>query len=136
MAIGWLTALKLIPWSDVISNAPLVAEGAKKLWRAAAKKPAAPELSGASASAAALTGTQTVAALVGRVATLESTVSDLHSQMVASSELIKTLAEQNAQLIVRIETQRLRLIWLAAITVLTAATAMASLVLATASPAA
>jgi hypothetical protein len=32
MAIGWLAVLQLVPWSDVISNAPKIAEGAKKLW--------------------------------------------------------------------------------------------------------
>jgi hypothetical protein len=128
MAIGWLTALKLIPWSDVIRNAPVVAEGAKKLWRAAAKKPAAPDSSGASAPAVALTETQAATALVGRVAALESAVSELHSQMVASPELIKALAEQNAQLIVRVETQRRRSVWLAIIAVVAACAALGSLV--------
>ncbi|MDP3225514.1 MAG: hypothetical protein Q8M96_20455, partial [Rubrivivax sp.] len=32
MAIGWMTVLKLVPWGDVIKNAPAVAEGARKLW--------------------------------------------------------------------------------------------------------
>lgn len=130
MAIGWLAALKLIPWSEVISNAPMVAEGAKKLWSAVAKKPAASELSRANSQVAASTDAQVIAALAGRVATLESAVSDLHSQMVASSELIKALAEQNSQLIGRVETQRVRVIWLAAITVVAACTAVASLAVA------
>lgn len=34
MAIGWLTILKSVPWAEVISNAPKVAEGARKLWNA------------------------------------------------------------------------------------------------------
>ena len=29
MAIGWLTILKTVPWTEVISNAPKVADGAK-----------------------------------------------------------------------------------------------------------
>ncbi|MDO8251299.1 MAG: hypothetical protein Q7T78_16480 [Rhodoferax sp.] len=127
MAIGWLTALKLIPWSDVISNAPMVVEGAKKLWSAVAKKPVTPELSPASSQSAVL---------AGRVTTLEATVSDLHTQMVASSELIKALAEQNSQLIVRVETQRVRIIWLAVISVVTAGAAIGSLAIAMAGRAA
>lgn len=30
MAIGWLAVLQMVPWSDVINNAPKVAEGAEK----------------------------------------------------------------------------------------------------------
>ena len=43
-------------------------------------------------------------------------MSDLHGQMLASSELIKELAEQNAQLVKRIEANRKRTLWLAAAT--------------------
>ena len=49
--------------------------------------------------------------------------------MLASSELIKALAEQNTQLILRIETQRRRMAWLAAALVLVGMAALASLVL-------
>ncbi|MEO8121688.1 MAG: hypothetical protein ABI606_20485 [Rhodoferax sp.] len=136
MATGWLAALKLIPWSDVISNAPMVAEGAKKLWSAVAKKPAAPALSRAGSQAAASTEVQAINAQEARIATLEATVSELHAQMLASSELIKALAEQNAQLIVRAETQRVRLIWLAVFTTVVACTAAGTWVVALANRAA
>ena len=43
-------------------------------------------------------------------------MSDLNQQMLASSELIKELAEQNAQLVKRIEANRKRTLWLAAAT--------------------
>ena len=49
--------------------------------------------------------------------------------MLASSELIKALAEQNTQLILRIETQRRRMAWLAGALVLVGMAALASLVL-------
>ena len=39
MAIGWLSVLKSVPWEEVISNAPKVAEGAKKLWKSVSHKP-------------------------------------------------------------------------------------------------
>ena len=45
---------------------------------------------------------------------LETAITDLHAQMLASSELIKALADQNAQLIKRIEFNRVRWLWLAA----------------------
>jgi hypothetical protein len=42
MAIGWLTVLKMVPWGEVIENAPKVAIGAKKLWDKVGRKPATP----------------------------------------------------------------------------------------------
>jgi hypothetical protein len=41
MAIPWLSVIKLVPWGEVISNAPKVAEGAKKLWSAVSREPPA-----------------------------------------------------------------------------------------------
>lgn len=116
MAIGWLTILKSVPWTEVIKNAPKVAEGAKKLWNAVGKQRAADEAAEAGAQPAASHEPHTLEALEARAAVLEKAVSDLHGQMLASSELIKELAEQNAQLVKRIEANRKRTLWLAAAT--------------------
>lgn len=116
MAIGWLTILKSVPWTEVIKNAPKVAEGAKKLWNAVGKQRAADEAADAGAQPAASHEPHTLEALEARAAVLEKAVSDLHGQMLASSELIKELAEQNAQLVKRIEANRKRTLWLAAAT--------------------
>jgi hypothetical protein len=43
----------------------------------------------------------------------ESQIATLHEQMQASSALIKALAEQNAELIRRVEANRIRVLWLA-----------------------
>lgn len=114
MAIGWLTVLKMVPWGDVIENAPKVASGAKKLWQSVGKKPVA---------AAPVTPTRevlraespAVAALQSQVAELQAAVADLHQQMLVSSELIQSLADQNTQLIKRVEVNRVRLLWLTAV---------------------
>lgn len=116
MAIGWLTILKSVPWTEVIRNAPKVAEGARKLWNAVGKQRAADEAADAAAPPAASHEPHTLEALEARVAALEAAVSDLHGQMFASSELIKELAEQNAQFVKRIEANRKRTFWLAAAT--------------------
>lgn len=116
MAIGWLTILKSVPWTEVIKNAPKVAEGAKKLWNAVGKQRAADEAAEAGAQPAASHEPHTLEALEARAAVLEKAVSDLNQQMLASSELIKELAEQNAQLVKRIEANRKRTLWLAAAT--------------------
>lgn len=130
MAIGWLTALKTIPWADVISTAPVVVDGAKKLWHSVGKKPAPPELVAVEPPPASSPEAQAITALEARIAALEVEASDLHGQMVASSELIKALAEQNTQLISRIETSRMRLLWLAVAAVATAIVAIGAVVLA------
>lgn len=113
MAIGWLTVLKMVPWGDVIDNAPKVANGAKKLWQAVGKKPL-PAPAGAPAHEVLRAETPAVAALQGQVAELQVAVADLHQQMLVSSELIQSLANQNTQLIRRVEVNRVRLLWLAA----------------------
>ena len=35
MAIGWMTALKIIPWGDVLESAPRIVKAAKHLFSAA-----------------------------------------------------------------------------------------------------
>ncbi len=99
MAIGWLTILSNVPWTDVIKNAPAVADGAKKLWKkvggkasTASAEPASPE---------------------DRIANLQARVDELNAQMLAASEVVQSLAEQNAQLIARVETTRRRMLALA-----------------------
>ena len=129
MAIAWLAVLKSVPWSEVISNAPKVAEGARKLWNAVARKSPLPEVSDAGTHSAVSHESQSLAALEARTVTLEAAVSDLHGQMLASSELIKELADQNAQLIQHIETNRLRLLWLSAATAVVAIAALLGLFL-------
>lgn len=123
MAIGWLSVLKIVPWSDVISTAPAVVDGARKLWDA---------VSGKSVAEAPVKPSQEAAAgaiLAGRVDILEVKVADLHCQMLASSELIQALADQNSQLIARIEVYRRGVFLLAAAVAVTAVVASAALLL-------
>ena len=119
MAIGWLTVLKLVPWGDVIENAPKVAQGAKKLWHTVGKKPApgvADSFTPTAPGQGALGGQDAVVAVLQRqVAELQVTAAELHQQMLESSALIKSLAEQNSELIVRMDINRKRLLWLAAV---------------------
>lgn len=124
MAIGWLTILKSVPWTEVIRNAPKVAEGARKLWSAVGRQRAADEVAEAGAQPAASHEPHTLEALEARAAALEAAVSDLHKQMLASSELIKELAEQNAQFVKRIEANRVRTLWLGAAIIVLAIAAL------------
>lgn len=98
MAISWLTAFKAIPWGDVIAAAPKVAQGAKKLWGAVGR---------GDAGSAAAPGSLPADA-EGRLRTLEAQIAGLQRENAASSELIKSLAEQNSRLVDAVEILRVR----------------------------
>lgn len=127
MAIGWWTVLQSVPWTEVVSNAPKVAAGAKKLWNAVGRKPSAGVQVADATQAALSPEVRAISALTAHVSELETATKELQEQMLASSELIKALAEQNTQLILRIETQRRRMVWLTAALVLVGVVALASL---------
>jgi hypothetical protein len=116
VTVSWLTVLKLVPWTDVIKNAPAVADGAKKLWKSVGKNTATDTNEAPTTPASALSTlpeSQAIALLERQIGTLEVTVGELHQQMLESSELIKALADQNTQLIKRVEVNRRR-IWVLA----------------------
>ena len=130
MAIPWLAVLKSVPWKEVISNAPVVADGAKKLWNSVGRKPAEQAAAAEKSEAQPPSDNEVIARLQARLAAVETAAADLHSQMLASSELIKTLAEQNTQLIRRAEANRRRVVWLMAATFVIAIVAAVGLALA------
>ena len=112
--IGWLAVLQLVPWTDVIKNAPKAADGAKKLWQSVRKKPpsSTPDPTTRHLPGDIQTPLQT------RMAALEHDLADLHAQMLESSALIQTLAEQNTQLVQRAESMRVRVKVLGVVVVL------------------
>lgn len=104
-----LTVLSNIPWGQVMDNAPKVADGAAKLWgkvTGSQKSTGSAQGLGGSASTNAPTETE---ALRSQLLVLEASMKSLEEQMRASSELIKALADQNTQLVQRIELNRVRL---------------------------
>lgn len=130
MAIPWLAVLKSVPWTDVIKNAPAVADGARKLLGTLGKPTATPAARPAETPPAAGASASAADALQARCAALESAVAELHEQMRTSSALIESLAEQNTALIRHVELHRRRQRWLAGLLVLCASLAVAGLLLA------
>ena len=124
MAIGWLSVLKAVPWTEVIANAPKVADGAKKLWNSVGKKAPQPAPDAVPPSEP---DADTLGELETRLAAMEAAASELHAQMLASSEVIHSLAEQNTQLISGVQTLRARARWLGGAVLLALAVALASL---------
>ena len=76
MPISWLTVLKAVPWGDVISNAPVVVDGARKLWNNVGRKgdtapgPAQPTAAATDTCAAPTDTATALAQLRARRATL------------------------------------------------------------------
>ena len=112
--IGWLAVLQLVPWSDVIKNAPKAAEGAKKLWQSVRKK----EPSSFQDTTTRNLPSDIQTPLQTRMAAMEQNLADLHTQMLESAALIQTLAEQNTQLVQRAESMRARVKVLGVVVVL------------------
>lgn len=129
MPIPWLAVLQSVPWTDVVRNAPKVADGAKKLWNAIGRQSPGAERVAASEAAAVPPEDQVVDTLRTQLAAVEAAAAELHGQMLASSELIKALAEQNTQLIQRIEANRVRVLWLAGTVAIIGIIAVTSLAL-------
>lgn len=110
MAVAWLKVLKAVPWSDVIAAAPQVANGARKLWDTVGRKQGAP---GAMADEAIMPeqamGDDGVAMLVAHIEQQDAAIAQMHNQLRDASKLITELADQNAQLIAKMEAARGRL---------------------------
>ena len=107
MALGWLAVLKSVPWTEVVRNAPLVATGAKKLWdTVATKKGVFQPQADMPQEPPSLEGLQ------AQVANLQAMMTESQRRLGDSSALVAELAEQNSQLIARIEALRKRQIWL------------------------
>ena len=129
MAIGWLTVLQSVPWSDVVRNAPKVAAGAKKLWDNVANKSAAnPDASADGSGLAPVPAT--LEGLQQQVLSLQAANAHLQQRLIESSDLIGTLAEQSAQLIQGMQALRRRLFWQGAALVLVGLLAALATVLA------
>ena len=107
MAAGTLfSILANIPWGQVVDNAPVIAESAVKLWKAARRKKSAQSPDQDSEADAAQTGS---GSLNERLVAMEEHIRSLEEQMSTSAELIKALAEQNALLVRRFELNKTRL---------------------------
>src|SRR5262245_44920983 len=89
---GWISVFRTIPWVDLIAAAPGIARGARRLWTEIRKRPepGMPEGRGE------------------RLERLESQVSELKKELVASAELIKAMSEQNERLLEAVGILRLR----------------------------
>jgi hypothetical protein len=111
MAVSWITALKIIPWADVVQNAPAVLRAAKTLWSTVGRP---------------------AAAAPDPLTSLLQEISQLKEQANTAANLISSLAEQNARLVEAVDILRVRtrLLIFACSALVVATLALAGLVLA------
>ena len=93
---GWITAFKIIPWTHVIAAAPSVVRSARRLWTAVREKEVDSQAEGPAQTPEA------------RWRDLETQVEALRKELAAASELIRSLAEQNARLVEFVGVLRIR----------------------------
>lgn len=129
MAAGWWTVLKTVPWSDVISAAPQVATGARRLWDTVNRKPGAVDPATGLSHEMAAQEDDIIGLLIARSEQNDAELNDLRNQMRSASELIANLADQNAQLIAKMDVQRQKITWLGVTAGLSALLAVVALVL-------
>jgi hypothetical protein len=98
VAISWISALKVIPWGDVIEAAPGLVKGARKVFSRTQSEPVpVPASTGDPAQPPAQ-----------RIEQLEAAVARLGEQQQAAAALVESLAEQHAKVVDAIEVLRLR----------------------------
>jgi len=90
---GWITAFRSLPWTQLIAAAPVVASGARKLWKSVQHQ---------DAEAADGQGTE------ARLQALEAQVEELRAELASAAGFTATLAEQNAILVEAIAVLRVR----------------------------
>ena len=121
MSLPWKTILTNVPWSNVLGKAPIITDGAKKLWQGLSRKSG----DGAGTEAEAVIAPDADHAT--RLAGLETAQRKLRTQILASGELIQALSEQNTQLVAQIDAHHRharRLAWSLAATALVAGLAL------------
>ena len=111
MPLGWMTALKLVPWSDVIEATPKIVKSARSLFTSTtSKKPtvhSAAAGEGIDVTVVALANNPT--ALASLAHGLQARIGALEEEQHASAELIRSLAEQNAEIVRVVDGARRRL---------------------------
>jgi hypothetical protein len=113
MAISWLTALKVIPWGDVIEHAPKVLNAARKLLERQGA-PGAPPSAGDGAISMPPAEPPGLAELHQRLVAAQQQIDQQNQAQEQLTRTLAELAEQNARLVSAVEVLRVRtrlLLW-------------------------
>jgi hypothetical protein len=106
MAIGWMTALKMVPWGDVIENAPNLVNGAKKLFtktRADTPAEAPTPTSDIAKAAPGADADQRIVQLSALLDQSQTRIATLETESRDTAALLKSMAEQQQTMISAID---------------------------------
>ena len=101
MAAGWVAALKLVPWGDVLEAAPQILQAARKLIGATRK-------GAEEAAAGTLVDGAALPPVAQQLEHLHQRVARLEQEQLESAALIQSLAEQNARVVQAVDALRAR----------------------------
>ncbi len=99
MAVNWLASLKDVPWSKVIGVAPTIVESGRKLWDKVASRSANENPGDTTQSLAQLPEPAAIAAIEARLVALEKKSAELREEAVSSFEVVRSIVDQNAQVV-------------------------------------
>lgn len=99
MAISWVTALKMVPWGDVIQAAPSVLKAAKGLMKKSPEQELQEAAQAASPHAQPSLASNAGELALQQVAQLEARIQHLEAAQRASNQVLEKMAEQQAQIV-------------------------------------
>ena len=109
MAFGWITALKIIPWKDVLENAPHIVKAAKNLYAGTKTDTSfSSESSDSSDSSTYTSDNENTESWGFRLHIIERKILELNDEQESSVKLIRSLAKQNVRIVEAIEVLRVR----------------------------
>ena len=109
MAGAWLRVLKSVPWSEVIAAAPQVANSARRLWDTVGGKSVRMPNTELDEAVAHMPVDDGMAMIAAQVERQDIALAQLQGQVREASKLIAELADQNAQLVAKLQAARERL---------------------------
>lgn len=109
MAGAWLKVLKSVPWSEVISAAPQVANSARRLWDTVGGKGVRMPNTELDEAVAHMPTDDGMAMIAAQVEQQDIAIAQVQGQVREASKLIAELADQNAQLVAKLQAARQRL---------------------------
>ncbi len=129
MATNWLASLKDVPWSKVIGMTPAIVESGRKIWDKVSTKGAAESSADTTQSLAQLPAAAAIAAIDIRLSALERKSAELREETVSSFEVVRSIVDQNAQVVHAVDVLLVRTQLLVRVTVLLGIVCTALLVL-------
>lgn len=129
MAVNWIASLKYVPWSKVIGMTPSIVESGGKLWDRISNRRAEASTVANPAGQPPPSIPEALAAIEIRLMALEKKSAELGEEAVSSFQVVKSIVDQNAQVVQAVDVLLVRTQLLVRVSVLLGIACVALLVL-------